>query len=286
MKVTRFFISCLAVAVAASQVHATVLYSDSFDRIAGSGDTNGKPADPANFSAWGANDNALGGTLVNTWIVGPSRGGGANQVTDGDLASSIEGGAHYDFDVTTLAPNGFSVELDFNRFHPFNPGNGNGFIGIGLGADSGAVVGGGGFVPNNSDLSLIFQQGVGANSGNMQILEDNVFLAGTGSEGPVDYGDPTIEHSLKLTLIPAVPGQYGDADTINGSLRVDGGTPYTFSVLGGTDFGNLALSSNGFVHRSYDNLIVTAIPEPTAIALIGLGCVAILSNRKRYGIVR
>lgn len=282
MKVSSFILGvCVATALVVSQASAQVIYSDSFDRVEGSGDTNGKPADPNNFSAWGANDNALGGSTVNTWIVGPSRGGGANQATDGALASTIEGGAHYDFDVTTLAPLGFMVEVDFNRFHPFNPGSGNGFSGIGLGADTGAAVGGGGFVPNNSDLALIFQQGVGANVGNMQILEDNVFLPGTGSEGPVDYGDPTVGHSVKLTLIPAVPGAYGDADTINGSLSIDGGTPYNFSVLGGSNFGSLALSSNGFVHRSWDNVVVTAIPEPTSVALACFGLMAVSLVRRK-----
>ncbi|MEZ6194024.1 MAG: hypothetical protein R3C45_22485, partial [Phycisphaerales bacterium] len=232
----------------AGQAQAQVIYSDSFNRIAGSGDTNGKPADPNNFSAWGANDNALGGSVVNTWLVGPSRGGGANQVTDGSLASTIEGGAHYLFDATTVAPNGFQVEFDFTRFHPFNPGSGNGFLAVGLGADTGAVIGGGGFVPNNSDLTLLFQQAVAPNAGNMQILEDNVFAGGTSGTGlgPVDYGDPTIWHSVKLVLIPAVAGAYGSADTINASVSIDGGTPYNFSVLGGTEFGNLGFSSNGF----------------------------------------
>lgn len=275
----------ITVALTAPQELATaqVLLSDSFDRVEGSSDTNGKPADPDNFSSWGANDNSLGGSIVNTWIVGPGRGGGANQATDGSLASTIEGGAHYDFDVTSVAPNGFIVEFDFNRFHPFNPGSGNGFVGFGLGADSGAVVGGGGFVANNSDLTLIFQQGVGANVGNMQILEDNVFAGGTDGSGlgPVDYGDPTAWHSVKLTVVPAVAGAYGDADTINASVSVDGSAPYSFSVLGGTDFGNLGFSSNGFVHRAYDNLVVSAIPEPTSLLLGGLATLICACTRRR-----
>lgn len=280
---------CLSVVIAIAgstflcgEAWAQVIYSDSFDRVEGSGDPNGKPADPNNFSAWGANDNALGGSVVNPWIVGPSRGGGANQVTDGNLASTIEGGAHYDFDVTSVAPNGFMVEFDFNRFAPASAGGtGNGFVALGLGADSGAVVGGGGFVPNNSDLTLIFQQGVGANIGNTQVLQDNVFLPGTASEGPLDYGDPLATHSVKLTLIPTAAGAYGDADSINGSLSVDGGAPFNFSVLGGADFGNLGLSSNGFVHRSYDNLVVTAIPEPACLAIFALALGAAGLQRRR-----
>lgn len=261
---------------------AQVLYSDSFDRTEGSGDPNGKPADPNNFSAWGDNDNALGGTLVNSWVVGPSRGGGANQVADGNLASTIEGGAHYAVDVSTLAPLGFTVEFDFNRFHPFNPGSGNGFLAVGLGADTGSTVGGGGFVPNNSDLAIIFQQGVGGNVGNTQILQDNSFAGGTNidGEGPLDYGDPTAWHRVQLTLRPAVPGMYGDADTILGTLTVDSSATHSFSVLGGSEFGNLAFSSNGFVHRAYDNLVVSVVPEPMGVLLAGLGLVAAAMHRR------
>lgn len=53
-------LSSLTLATSAS---AQVIYSDSFNRVTGSGDPNGKPANPANFSSWGTNDNALGGTI-------------------------------------------------------------------------------------------------------------------------------------------------------------------------------------------------------------------------------
>ena len=249
----------------------TVLYSDSFNRVTGSGDPNGLPADPNNFSDWGDNDNALGGTEVNTWAVGPERGGGANQTTDGQVATTVEGSARYPLDVTSIAPNGFVIELDFNRFHPFNEpdpfGENPGFITIGLGTESDDVQGGGFFNVNNADFTLLFQQSVGSNQGNTQFFEDSVLFAPAtdGDPGPVDYGDPLIEHSVELTMVPAVAGQYGEADTINGTLIVDKGTanettPYNFSVLGGADFGVLSLASSGFVHRSYDNLVVTALP--------------------------
>jgi hypothetical protein len=241
----------------------TVLYSDSFDRTTGSGDPNNKPADPDNFSSWGENDNASGGTLVNTWTTGPSRGGGANQVTDGSFASTVEGAARYPVDITGMAASGFVVEFDFNRFSPFNPpdpfGTNNGFLSVGLGTDSDAGLGGGQFNVNNADFTLLFQQAVGNNTGNTQFFEDSAFLAGTDSEGPVDYGDPLATHSVELTMVPAVTGQYGETDTVHGMLRIDGGTPFSFSVLGGTEFGVLSFASNGFVHRIYDNLVVTAL---------------------------
>lgn len=245
----------------------TIIYSDSFDRTTGSGDPNGKPADPDNFSSWGDNDNALGGTTVNTWLVGPDRGGGANQTTDGEHGTLVEGGAHYVFDVTTVAPSGFTVEFDFNRFNDFNEpdpfGENPGFVSVGLGADTGAGIGGGQFTVNNSDVSILFQQSVGSNIGNTQIHEDAAlkFPATAGDPGPLDYGDPLVDHSVKITAIPASVGQYGETDTVNISLEVDGGTPFDFSVLGGAEFGNLAFAANQFVHRNIDNLIVTALPS-------------------------
>ena len=277
----RIFAGLVVFAVAGS-VSASVIYSDSFDRITGSGDANGNPAGAGNgFSDWGQNDNAFGGTVVNSWLAGPAgRAGGANQTTDGDLASTIEGGVHYVFDVTTVAPLGFKVEFDFNRFHPVNAGPGNGLVSIGLGAPTGAAIGGGQFAVANSDFAIVFQQGVGANVGNTTFHEDGVFLPGTGSEGPVDYGDPNAWHSVDLRMIPAVAGAYGDSDVINGSLRIDGGAAYNFTVLGGDEFGNLAFASNGFVHRAYDNLIVTAIPEPGTLSLLLLSGLGILVRRR------
>lgn len=244
-----------------------VLFSDSFDRVEGSSSANGLPADPNNFSSWGTNDNAFGGTVVNTWMAGPSRPGGANQSTDGSVATTINGTGFYDFDVTTLAPEGFSVSVDFNRFHPVNPGNGPGFVSIALGADSGAFVGGGLFGINNGDFLVLFQQGVGTNEGNTQFFADGVLTAPASSTdpGPLDYGDPLATHRVLVSMIPQVAGAYGETDLIDGSVSVDGGTPYEFTVMGGANFGSLALSSNQFFHSSWDNLVVRAIPEPTTL---------------------
>ena len=58
MNLARTAIVCLAVVGWMQSTSATIIYSDSFNRIEGSGDTNNKPADPNNFSDWGSNDNA------------------------------------------------------------------------------------------------------------------------------------------------------------------------------------------------------------------------------------
>jgi hypothetical protein len=257
------------VACSASNVRGqTVIYSDTFDRVTGSGDPNFLPADPNNFSDWGMNDNLLGGTVQQTWFVGPqNRTGGANMTTDGSFGTLINGGTMFDFDVTTVAPNGFSVAFDFSRFHPINPGTGNGFIALGFGRtvpEDPNTYGALGSL-NLSDFAVLFQQGAGGNVGNAQFFQDSTsaateFLPGTGATGPLDYGDPTIEHGVLITLTPQVPGQYGDADVIDFNIVVDGSATFSSTVLGGADFGRLAISSNQSVHRYIDNLVVTALP--------------------------
>ena len=263
------FASVVVVAACVQTAWAqTVIYSDSFNRTTGSGDPNFLPADPDNFSDWGMNDNAMGGTVQMAYFVGPGgRSGGANQVTDGSVATMIAGGGMFDFDVATVAPGGFTVAFEFNRFHPINPGTGNGFIAMGLGRtvpDDATTYGPQGAL-NGSDFAILFQQGVDANVGNTQIFQDDdgtgsSFLPGTAATGPLDYGDPTATHAVLLTMTPAVAGAYGDSDVINFTLEVDGSASFSSSVLGGDDFGRLAFSANPFVHRYIDNLVVTALP--------------------------
>lgn len=265
----------------APDAQAGVLFSDSFNRVEGSGDPNGKPADPNNFADWGSNDNALGGSNTAAWLVGPSRGGGANAVTDGDLASLIEGVGRTTYDALAQAPNGFSVAFDFGRFAPVSAGgSGGGFISVALGFDPTVNAFGSAANTSDSEFALLFQQGVGGNTGNTQFFEDGAFLGATGSEGPVDYGDPLAEHSVLLTFVPQTPGAYGSADTIDGAVSIDGGSPYSFSVQGGPSFGTVSFSSNQFVHRYIDNLVITAIPEPAA-ALLSLMVAGTLVGQRR-----
>ncbi len=217
-------------------------------------------------------------------MVGPNRTGGANQVTDGALASTADGSAFYDFDVTTLASQGFSVSFTFSRFHPFNPTTGNGFLTVGLGVNTATAIAGSAFTTTNADFALLFQQAAGPNVGNTQFFQDGVFLPGTAATGPLDYGTPTTPHFVLLTFIPASPGAYGATDSISGSVSIDGGSAYNFSVLGGANFGALSFSSSVLVHRSYDNLVVSTIPEPTSALLLATGAVFAFSrSRKRRG---
>ena len=275
--------------LAANSSAQTVLYSDTFSRTTGSGLPNGHPGG-AGFgeSDWGTNDNGLGGTVTMAYTAGPTRtgnvsnpdSGSANSVTDGSVGSTIEGSARFDFDITTMAPSGFTVEFDFNRFHdphsspdPFAPGPG--YVSVGFGTEDDDVQGGGAFNVNNADLTILFQQDILGNDppnqdGNIQIREDSVLVHGTTDDvnepdpdpsgnGAINYGDPTVDHSVKVQIVPAVTGAYGDTDILDVELTVDSVLLYSFSTVGGTDFGTLSLASNGFVHREYDNLIVTAL---------------------------
>lgn len=267
-----------ALATLAGDASAAVLYSDSFSRVTGSGDGNGDPngGDP-NFSDWGTNDNALGGSNTMAWNAGPSRaGGGRNAVTDGALGLSHGTSSIYDFDVTGLAPNGFSVALDFARYvNVPDPGPGpGGYIAFGLGVDSGAV-------PNDftaigaSDWSILFQQMASGNTGNAAVRTDN----GTATE--FDYGNPDVPHTLLLTVTPDNPGAYGDTDGITVDVLVDGSVAQSCITTGGADFGTFTVSANNFEARFIDNLVVRSVPEPTTIALTGLAMAALLLVRRQ-----
>lgn len=278
MRITLSLTTALAAAaLIAAPASAQILYSDTFSRVTGSGDGNGDPngADP-NFSDWGTNDNGLGGSNMQAWIAGPSRaGGGRNAVTDGDLGLSHGTTSMYDYDAAGAAPNGFKVALDFSRFVATpDPGPGpGGYIAIGLGVDTGATINDGTAI-NASDFSILFQQANNGNAANADVREDTTVLES------FDYLDPDGDHTLLLTVIPAVAGAYGDADLVSINVLIDGAISKDYAVLGGANFGSFTVSANNFEPRSIDNLIVTAIPEPSALALACLGLVGVLRRRR------
>ncbi|WP_428386789.1 hypothetical protein [Mucisphaera sp.] len=268
-------IAALATTLFVGTADAGVIYSDSFDRVTGSGDANGDPngADP-NFSDWGTNDNAFGGTNVQAWIAGPSRGGGGrNAVTNGSLGIPFGTSSLYDFDVTTVAPNGFTVAMDFGRFvtPPASGPGGGGYIAMGLGVDASAPLSDFTAI-GAADWSILFQQANAGNAANAEAFIDNV------SDSNFDYLDPVAPHTLLLTVTPQVPGAYGDTDNIDINVLVDGTISQDFVTTGGSNFGSLTISSNNFDARFIDNLVVSAIPEPASVALLALSA-AMLRRR-------
>lgn len=257
-------VAALAFACAAS---AEVLYSDTFTRVTGSGDANGDPNGPAdNFSDWGTNDNGLGGTVSQAWAAGPSRaGGGRNAVTNGTQGVAFGTTSLYEFDVAAVAPLGFEIAFDFSRFViPPDPGPGaGGYIAFGLGVDIGSALNDFTAI-GASDFSVLFQQANNGNAANASVFEDNVSVTN------FDYFDPDSPHTLVMTVVPAVAGAYGVADSIDVELLIDGTLSQSFTTLGGDDFGTFAVSSNNFDARYIDNLVVSVIPEPTSLVLASL----------------
>lgn len=260
-----------------SPAFAQVLYSDDFSRVTGSGDGNGDPNGPAdNFSDWGTNNNALGGTNAQAWEAGPSRaGGGRNSVTDGDLAILHGTTGFYDYDVTTVAPNGFQVALDFSRFVVTpDPGPGaGGYIAFGLGVDSGTALGDFTAI-GAADWAILFQQANSGNAANAEAFSDNVL------QGNFDYFQPDTPHTLLLTVTPDTPGAYGETDSINIDVLIDGALSQSFTTTGGANFGSFAASANNFDTRFIDNLVVSAIPEPGSALLLGAAIAGSLVRRR------
>ncbi|TWT42892.1 PEP-CTERM sorting domain-containing protein [Botrimarina hoheduenensis] len=103
-----------------SAIAQTVLFSDSFSRVAGTPDENGQNEgvpNPLASTSWGANDNALGGNISQTYEIGPDiRAGNRHQYVDGDLARFRAGWAEiqHDFaaDSRTTAGGGIRIEFD------------------------------------------------------------------------------------------------------------------------------------------------------------------------------
>ncbi len=259
----------LAAAVGVATLFATasfssgqILFSDSFSRTTGMG---GPVNDTVGDSDWGANDNLLGGSQSATYLVGPERGGGANQVVNQE-GFTIEGAAFLPLDAAASSPMGFTVGFDFDRFAgPSDGGDGNGYIAIGLGADLSldqSALGGAAFALNNTDTAVLFQQGVDGNVGNGQVFtNDGTINMPPAFPAAFDYGDPTASHSVVLTAVPQVTGLYGDSDLVDINVTVDGNSLFDYTTNGGTDFGTFSVSSNGFVFRSIDNLVVEAIMD-------------------------
>lgn len=257
---------------------ATVLYSDTFSRTTGSGDGNGDPNGAApNFSDWGTNDNGLGGTVAQAWVAGPSRaGGGRNAVTNGSQGLSFGTSSTFEFDAAAASPAGFVIELDFARYVDVpDPGPGpNGYIAFGLGVDNGTsptdftAIGSG-------DWAVLFQQANAGNAANAEVYADGALITN------FDYLNPDVPHTLVLTVTPDTPGAYGETDSVNVNVLVDGTISQDFSVTGGADFGNFTVSANNFEARFIDNLVVTAIPEPTTLSIFGIAIFTVGLRRIR-----
>ena len=274
MKKTRVIVAALTALSFVGVTSATVIVSDSFTRTTGSGDANGNPAGVGNGSSdWGTADNALGGSITADWLAGRNAAatGGAQLVTNGSRGYLYNGVAYTEANVLSAATDpGLTVAFDFRRYDPDIASATNGFVSFGTGYDTTSP-----FNPfevtGKSNFAVLFQQAANGNTGNMSVFVDGVL------EGNFDYGDPLAEHSVLLAFTPAVAGNY--TGTIDYSVSVDGSSITSGSFTGNAEFGDLAFATNLFTAAYVDNLVVTAVPEPGSLALVGVGGLAMLRRR-------
>lgn len=275
---------CFSVAIAAAlsvglQASADTIFSDSFDRTTGNADTGAPPVE----SSWGANDNALGGSSVQTYTMN-TRGGGAQNTTDGSVAVFRAGASQVDLDLGPLAPVGYTVAFDFQR------ATGGGFIAMGIGLDPTLIPATGGFNGNSFlfdsgpasgtvDGAVLFQQdNDSAGNGRVQL-----FNAGDAVESIGDaFTSNEAVHSAVVSVI--APSGYGAGATGILAVSIDGASPLSTGItFDGENSGYLSFYSNQ-VGSTIDNLVVTAIPEPTTV---GLGLIAatgfLAASRRRVG---
>ena len=255
-----------------------VVFSDSFDRTNGSGDGNGLPLGDGNgISDWGMNDNAMGGSAVQTYTFGQGRAGGANQTTDGTSAQIIAGAAQIEFDFATVAPTGFEVEFDFTRVANADATTPNpvGFLALAIGVDDTDQIenqegfNGNTFVFTNPDNGadaavLIRQNNNDANTGSVEFFSAGVqdLVAEPFYNNPHDT-----MHSAKITV--DAPNGYGAGESGTLSLSIDGGTgfsnPFTFDGVSSgylSLYSNLAGTAESPRFAQLDNLVVTAFGDP------------------------
>ncbi len=257
-----FFVALAAAWSVGLQASAEVIFSDSFDRTTGNADTGAPPV----LSSWGANDNALGGASVQTYTMN-TRGGGAQNTTDGSVAVFRAGASQVDLDLGPLAPVGYTVAFDFQR------ATGGGFIAMGIGLDPALIPATGGFNGN----AFLFDSGPnsGTVDGAILIQQDNdspgsgrvqLFNAGDSVESIGGaFTDNEAVHSALVTV--AAPSGYGAGAVGTLAISIDGGDPLATGItFDGENSGYLSFYSNQ-VGSTIDNLVVIAIPEPTSVAL-------------------
>ncbi|WP_428386791.1 PEP-CTERM sorting domain-containing protein [Mucisphaera sp.] len=268
-------------AAAAQAQTPKVLISDQFERVSG----NTLPDNGDTFSDWGANDNADGGSIVQTYITTPSRpptDGGVDQtVQEGDGAQFdgdpndnegiIRFGAamvNYDLasDPDVLFGGGYTVEFDFRRS--------GGFLSFFYGYDpfeAANTSDGAAFRPIfNADHAAehlwIFQDD-GLGTGRMQVFESTVKLDPPGDiNGAFGFSTELHRASIKVEA----PDGFDVGDQVTASISIATLTPGLTPVFNpvsaathtvgsdGEHFGYIGWTTNSG-DAQIDNLIISSL---------------------------
>ncbi|QDU71531.1 PEP-CTERM sorting domain-containing protein [Mucisphaera calidilacus] len=246
-----------------------VLISDAFERVTGNADPENGPT----LSDWGANDNALGGGILQTYITTPTRGGtgGVDQTVqeadgdefDGDLDNEGVirfGTTMVDYDLASdpdvLFGGGYTVSFDFRRLA--------GFLSFYIGydpVDAANTDGGAAFGPVTSGFAgehaWIFQDD-GLGTGRMQLFESGNQLLPPGDINGA-FGISTELHTTLITV--SAPDGFDTGDLVTASVSVDGSPVLdaTHTVASdGMHFGYVGWSANSG-NAQIDNLVIASL---------------------------
>lgn len=177
-------------------------------------------------------------------------------------------------DADVLAAGGYIVDVDVTRAA-------SGFASIFFGLDPALVSstdGGAAFLAVNgaTDATFLIQDD-GGGGGRVQF---NTFGGGaTNFDNIVGFSDASAQVAVRV--IVSAPDGFDAGDTANFAISINGASVTSQDVvLDGTGGGFVGFSANG-PGAKYDNLTISAIPEPTSLALLGLSGAAVLARRRR-----
>jgi hypothetical protein len=266
---------------------AQVLFSDSFTRVTGNTDPLAGPVD----SNWGSNDNAAGGSIVQTYVTSPDRTSGGVQQTVNGSQGILRFGAtaiQYDLysDANVVAAGGYSLQFNFTRLTAAN------FVGVFFGAAPAAVAakdGSAAFGPinqltdyaNTVEAAFLFQN-------NLDLGRVQKHSYGAQQGGNIDgaYDDATTGtvglHLARVDVTSATG--FGSGQTATFSLYIDGNFVTSHSAVLDGGLGTFGFTSNQGSATSgglIDNIVVTVIPEPGAASLALLGGVLLMLAQRK-----
>jgi len=257
----------------AATAPAAVIFSDSFDR--------------ADNNAVGTNDNALGGTITQTWI--EHQDGASNADEEAILSNALRldsdaGGAgtawvvpNHNFNTSDITnAGGFILSYTVD---PIDTSDATRWGAVSFGHSSASATAGNFVVANAAPSAFGF---LIADDGTYQVFEDgDLFESG-------DTGDAVGPYAIEITVSTT---DFSIGANATASVTVDGaaidmdddiaGVQSTHAFTWNT--GDNYFNFEGLAKDStdYDDVKIELIPEPATLALLGLGGAVMLGGRRR-----